>query len=983
MQTTPLTNTSVVYDLPEEHTSSHSSRRCSTGNDLQGSGGSNPQTIHKSRVLQQNICGPEKFRSLEAGNRPESPKQNDIINKIQDGNASERLSISESGGMDDVNRLEGCVLPYPNTSQVKEVSEICLGDSGPTVQGLMFRTLHGTTSIHENDGSNSGPVSSEGYQTSPLLGRLVNSIQDCPRITTGDELGSSGNREFGPDCEQRKIGFSPLSETYLPGDGNKYRTGKGISGPQEGRKTSTDSSTIQGSRTSVSLGVASPDRSPSVVREISSLGTNAFEITTIPSKETLVSGDECKVDNGTYFRRSYSRPDMVDRPGKLISRDPVSPSSTRCPTFYGRLDSRLGCTFIRPTGIRPLGSIGNKSSYQFIGTQSGEIRPSIISGTLSKQENISHVRQFNSGCSYKEPGGDKVMVDVSEDTRSSKMVLGTEHNSNITLYSGQEKCISGPAQQKESSTSSRVVPTPRNLHENLEDLGVSSCGFVCHKIKSQTSSLLLTGSGPISLGSRLHDDTMGQIVRLCVPSTSTSTKSNFKINTVQEHQISINSPSLAPTALVCRDIIPVNRPSQEAANVENSLETTTHQQISSNSRDIPISRVDVIERGIRARGFSQKAASCMARPNRKSTLALYQAKWAQFCSWCRQRKTDPLSSTIPIIADFFLFLREDKNLSCTAIKGYRSALAQVFIHRGLDISSSPEISMLFRNFEQSIPPRTISQPKWDLNIVLQSLTRPPFEPINSISLRNLTLKTVFLLALATAKRVSEIHGLSYLVAWSADYSSATLEFTPDFVAKTQVPGDPSTAYKPITIPALSNMLGQDELDNLLCPLRALKTYLSKTAAARPKCLRLFVSSVATFKHKSVTKNTISFWIRTVIKNAYNSVQKDDLLLWKISAHEVRALATSLLFKHNHSLKDVMAAASWKSNSTFVSFYLRDTNHKFLDLSAIDRVVAAQTVIPSTSGNENQQRNPQAAISKKKGKKRGERHLERKERHKRV
>ena len=920
---------------------------------------------------------------MAAGNRPESPEQNDCSNKIQNGNTSECISIIESERMDDIDRSKGCLFSCSNTSEIKKISEICVGDSGPTVQGPMFRTLHSTTSIHENDGSNSGIMPSKGNQITPLLGRLVDRGQDSPSSRTRDDVGSSDNRKIGLNSEQTEVGFDPITKASLPGDGNKHSTGEGISSTQKGRKITRDSTTIQGIRKPIGLGVASTDRSLGVIGEIGSMGQNAPEILTISPEISLVSGNGSKIDNDTDIRRSHSRLDMVDRSRKSLSRHPIISSSTRRPTFYGRLESGLGGTFISATGIRPMGSIRVQPTRKPPRTQSSKAGTSGVSRTLPEQEYFSNVRQFDSSCSHKEPRGDQILDNVPKNFRLTEMVNREQYNADISLHSGQEKCVSGPTQQKESSTSSRVVPTSRNLFKNMENLGISSRGFICHQIKSQTSSLLLTGSGSISLGNRLHDDTMGQFIRLRFSPTSSSSKSHIKINAGQKHQNIVNSPSLATTTMVCRNTIPVNRPSQEAANLENSLETTSHKQVPSNSRSIPISRVDAIECGIRARGFSKKAASCMARPNRKSTLSLYQAKWAQFCNWCRQRKTDPLSSTIPLIADFFIFLRENKNLSCTAIKGYRSALAQVFIHRGIDISSSPEISLLFRNFEQSIPPKSIPQPKWDLNIVLQSLIKAPFEPINAISLRNLTLKTVFLLSLASAKRVGEIHGLSYLVAWAQDYSSATLEFTPDFIAKTQVPGDPSTAYGPITIPALTNSLGEDETDNLLCPLRALKIYLKKTAAARPACNRLFVSSVATFKHKAISKNTISYWIRLVIKNAYNNVPKEDLRLWKVSAHEVRALATSLLFKHNRSVKEVMSAASWRSNSTFVSFYLRDINHQFLDVSSFDRVVAAQAVIPSTSKLDNQNKDPQLMSSRRKKKRGGGASVERKQRHKRL
>ena len=51
---------------------------------------------------------------------------------------------------------------------------------------------------------------------------------------------------------------------------------------------------------------------------------------------------------------------------------------------------------------------------------------------------------------------------------------------------------------------------------------------------------------------------------------------------------------------------------------------------------------------------------------------------------------------------------------------------------------------------------------WNLSVVLNELTKAPFEPMQDTDLKHLTLKTAFLLALASGKRRSEIH------AWVAN-----------------------------------------------------------------------------------------------------------------------------------------------------------------------------------------------------------------------
>ena len=52
-------------------------------------------------------------------------------------------------------------------------------------------------------------------------------------------------------------------------------------------------------------------------------------------------------------------------------------------------------------------------------------------------------------------------------------------------------------------------------------------------------------------------------------------------------------------------------------------------------------------------------------------------------------------------------------------------------------------------------------PQWDLSVVLDALTKHPFESKNmsSVQVKHLTYKTVFFLSLALGARRGEIHAL--------------------------------------------------------------------------------------------------------------------------------------------------------------------------------------------------------------------------------
>ena len=141
---------------------------------------------------------------------------------------------------------------------------------------------------------------------------------------------------------------------------------------------------------------------------------------------------------------------------------------------------------------------------------------------------------------------------------------------------------------------------------------------------------------------------------------------------------------------------------------------------------------------------------------RRSTRKVYQAKWSTYRQWCQDHGHSISRPSLPKVADFLVHLHQDRGFSPSCIKGYRSMLSVVFRSRLPEISSSPVLRDLLRSFSIFRPRAVLSPPSWDLNKVLQALRSPPYEPLESIDFRALSSKTIFLVALATARRVGEL-----------------------------------------------------------------------------------------------------------------------------------------------------------------------------------------------------------------------------------
>ena len=231
--------------------------------------------------------------------------------------------------------------------------------------------------------------------------------------------------------------------------------------------------------------------------------------------------------------------------------------------------------------------------------------------------------------------------------------------------------------------------------------------------------------------------------------------------------------------------------------------------------------------------------------------------------------------------------------------------------------------------------------QWDLGIVLEALSKPPYEPLHEASLKHLTLKTFFLLAMASAGRCSELQALMFdqkYIQFKLKGTGIMLYFSPEFMRKNQ---KPNQVNDPWYIPAVPT--GKSEFGAPNCPVRALHyyhRYLTEHPKLRKDRRRLFVLIKDNNAGKELSAATVSRWICTTIVDSHAAMQNSRNLSGSVKAHEVRAVATSLQLFNKVDLQTVMKAGRWSSGGTFTSFYLRDLCPQADSLRRAGSVVAA-------------------------------------------
>ena len=260
-----------------------------------------------------------------------------------------------------------------------------------------------------------------------------------------------------------------------------------------------------------------------------------------------------------------------------------------------------------------------------------------------------------------------------------------------------------------------------------------------------------------------------------------------------------------------------------------------------------------------------------------------------------------------------------------------------------DISESSILRDLMRSFKIERPIASSRAPPWDLTLVLSYLRSSSFEPMDSLPLRQLTIKVLFLIALATAKRVGELQAVSKEVSFSG--VDIFLSYIPEFRAKTECETNPLPRYFKVT--SLFDFVGGSPEELILWSVRALRAYLNRTSKLLPSPRTLFRSPRN--PSRSISKNAISFFLREAISKAYEFGSNPGPSV-PPRAHSVRGVAASTAFMKNFSLSSILEAATWKNHSVFTSFYLKDILFSHSEGFSLSPFVAAQAICSLNSNS---------------------------------
>ena len=315
------------------------------------------------------------------------------------------------------------------------------------------------------------------------------------------------------------------------------------------------------------------------------------------------------------------------------------------------------------------------------------------------------------------------------------------------------------------------------------------------------------------------------------------------------------------------------------------------------------------------RGYSSEVLNHLHRSRLHSTNLTYESKWKLFASYCSNLSTDPFMANSAIVANFLVKIAKDRSLAHSTICGYRSAISRVILlTTGEDLSTCPILNQLMQSLKRTQPIQSRRIPTWDISVVIDFLLS---QDNYSCDIKILTMKFVFLLALASGDRRSAIASLSRSkIKLTRD--SVVIPYVDDFIPKSYFLRKNCTKIRDLSLPFIPD---KHKID--ACPAATTLAYIDRTDQSRSRD-----NDNLLIKHsnsKPMNGTSVSFYIKECISASYDHA---GLSTTTGRAHDVRKIAAALRSLTNPSLNDVLISGEWLSANTYFKHYFLKINNVF-------------------------------------------------------
>ncbi|XP_072008159.1 uncharacterized protein [Engystomops pustulosus] len=573
----------------------------------------------------------------------------------------------------------------------------------------------------------------------------------------------------------------------------------------------------------------------------------------------------------------------------------------------GRKQLRLGSNPSFPLRAGVLDSSPSKKQLKLQGVKSG-LGSAKIEHSLSEGSSYPHsLGQRLDSVLFKETRGYKISS-IIESGSYHLPVGGRKHPFHLCHpFEGIPQQRSGLSQQERDPTE-RMVSQPGNLPTSNQRLGHAPNRPIRHEGEFKMPTILLSGGRRVQRSLGRVQPSLERKSYVCLSPNSPNCESTQE-NLARPVKGDPDLPKLAKKKLVPTAEVPICPATLYSTDSEGPA--IPRSDFPSRSRKTPSGGLDPEFEFLRSQGLSRAVITTLKASRKKVTFAIYHKIWKKFVTFCG---ANPPSQSNPNILQVLDFLQKglEIGLSTSTLKVQISALSAFFDQPLADHRWVKRFIAAANRIRPQVLKRV---PSWDLSLVLDALSRPPFEPLKDASIKNLTLKTSLLVAVTSARRLGELQAISIREPYMCILPDRiTLTLDPSFVPKVA-----SRFHKnqEIILPSFyGNPSSSKELE-----------WHSLDFQGKNKGVK-------------ASKTTIARWLKTAIASCYTEQGKE--VPPNLKAHSTRAISASWAEKRGASLEQICRAATWVSSSTFAKHYRLDLPNS-QDLAFGQKVL--QAVVP--------------------------------------
>ena len=649
---------------------------------------------------------------------------------------------------------------------------------------------------------------------------------------------------------------------------------------------------------------------------------------------------------------SLARPEVVEHDDESNSGPIVCGSSPDTGSPVRRVDVRMGLCHLRQGFSGSLVSAGTTPTHKCARASSDTDSLPDLPTAIEEQSSELSSRQFYGSRTHQSSGRDEITTNDGRDTPGFPRVVFTKHNSGSKPHSRRTKCPGRLSLAPRTGYNHGVASKRRRfpVDRRRVSMGSPRDRHVRQQAQSPAKLLHVTLPRRVSSSDRCTESRVAQEQSaICFPTWDNTGSCHSQDADNAKSTRATDSSIPNQRSLVSQPKKHDDKGAFTVAEVARHVTTASLEPHSSGSESDEITPVVGKNAWLEAQGFSERVTARMETARAVSTNAVYKSKWKLFAYYCRDRNIRPWSAKAPVVAEFLTWLFEERKASVRTLRGYRSALGAALRNAtGYDPGADDVLSQLMRGFLRQRPIMSRTTIMWDIGLVLRYLKSGKLSTTGRLSPKDLTLKLVFLLALATGKRRSEIHALDQDIRLvNNEWDEVVLRPRPDFLGKTHFATGGAGTFSEIVLKSINSADGYTLEEKSICPVTTLRVYQRVSREYRSEGQERLIISYVQGKSDDIKKQTISNYLKLVVQQAYLDSASDESVCqdFNMSPHDLRGIATSLKASKNVTMAEILQSGVWASANTFLTHYVKKfTCDELSNLYRLGPFVAAGTII---------------------------------------